>query len=91
MIRKVTHASFHNSSNFIPNGVGDIGKNLPSAKLNLEKLELTVSDLGLHAKYLFKGIKHENLFPMAAVALMTLAPEEGPSEKANTTKTPPRA
>lgn len=75
MSRKVLSASMHNQSNYIP-GVGDVGRTLPSTAKTLTNLELFVSTLGLHAKYKnAAGVNMETLFPLAAVALLNLAPE----------------
>lgn len=74
MSRKVTHAALHKSSNHVPS-VGEIGHTFPSNTKTLDGLEMSVSDLGLHIKYTYKGAKIENLFPLAAVSIMTLAAE----------------
>jgi hypothetical protein len=74
-MKKVIHASFHSNSNYIP-GVGDVGRTLPAANKTLTGLEMSVSQIGLLASYAFNGIKHVTLFPLAAVAFMSLDPKD---------------
>jgi len=69
---KVLTATLHSQTNYIPL-VGDLGKSLPSGTKTMDNLEMSVSEVGLLVKYKHKGVAHTNLFPLAAVALMTLA------------------
>ena len=77
MTRKVKFATMHNQTNHLPE-IGDFGKHLPSKTKTMENLSMEISALGLHVRFSYKGIKHEMLFPSAAVALMTLEPEAEP-------------
>lgn len=74
MNRKVLTATMHNQSNYIP-GVGDVGRTLPSGTKTFDNLSMSVSAIGLFVKYNYKGVPMETLFPLAAVALLSLAPE----------------
>lgn len=76
MTRKVVHASLHKTSNHAPH-VGELGHTFPSQTKSLDGLTMSVSELGLHLKYTYKGHKIENLFPLAAVSLLTLEAEDG--------------
>lgn len=74
MNKTVIHAALHNKVNHIP-GIGDIGHTFPSQNKTLEGLEMSISNLGLLLKYTYRGLEHTTLFPLAAVAIVSLANE----------------
>jgi hypothetical protein len=75
MNRKVLHASLHKTSNHVP-VVGELGHTFPTQGKTLDNLHMWVSEHGLHLKYAYKGQKLETMFPLAAVSVLSLAPEE---------------
>lgn len=82
MKRSVRLARFHQSLH-LP-GAGELSTTLPPQGKTLDELEMFATEMGLIAKFKFRGIKHEVLVPSANIILMALNPE--PATKAEESK-----